>query len=167
MIYLIMCRIFSVFVECLTDQRSVCELRCKVVYIPIQGTRSDKHKQRKQKESQNTTVFLRLVRFIVIICLFTGVFTLTVPSNPFEHSVFLVFSSEKKTAPQPPGEAVINVKGYIMKPGIFKVTGQTDFNQVIQIANGLAPGADISGLALDQKVEDGMDIYIPGKVLVK
>ncbi len=58
-------------------------------------------------------------------------------------------------------DIVVEIRGEVNKPGLFMVKSGARINDVIILANGLTPNADITNINLAEKVSDGMTILIP------
>jgi competence protein ComEA len=59
-------------------------------------------------------------------------------------------------------EIVIYISGAVNQPGVFKVPAGSRAFEAIEIAGGLAPGADRAKINLAQMMKDGMHIHVPG-----
>lgn len=55
----------------------------------------------------------------------------------------------------------VYISGAVIQPGVVKVTAGTKVIEVINVAGGLAEGAEVSKLNLAQTVKDGMHIQVP------
>lgn len=80
--------------------------------------------------------------------------------NFFVISVFLIIIGLSLTE-----EASINIelKGFINKPGVYKITEELTVLEVINLAGGLKENADTSQINLSKKVYDEMVIIVPAK----
>lgn len=58
-------------------------------------------------------------------------------------------------------QTVIYISGAVNKPGVYKVSSQLRVVDAINIAGGLAAGADVAKVNLAQQVKDGVHIYVP------
>lgn len=67
----------------------------------------------------------------------------------------------KEETPDQPSTVIIDVKGEILKPGVYEIDSQSRVNDVIQLAGGFTEGADQTMVNLAQKVQDEMIIVIP------
>ncbi|WP_188453599.1 helix-hairpin-helix domain-containing protein [Virgibacillus oceani] len=71
----------------------------------------------------------------------------------------------QKTAPQndekDEGYAIVDVKGEILKPGVYEISSDSRVNDVIKMAGGFTEQADQTMVNLAQKVQDEMIILIP------
>ncbi len=59
------------------------------------------------------------------------------------------------------GEAVVYITGAINQPGLYTLQGQLRVTELITLAGGLAPDADVSKVNLARIVKDGIHIHIP------
>ncbi|MFB4166537.1 helix-hairpin-helix domain-containing protein [Virgibacillus sp. JSM 102003] len=67
----------------------------------------------------------------------------------------------KEKIPVQPSTVIIDVKGEILKPGVYEIDSQSRVNDVIQLAGGFTESADQTMVNLAQKVQDEMIIVIP------
>lgn len=67
----------------------------------------------------------------------------------------------KKELLQQPETVIIDVKGEILKPGVYEITSGSRVNDIIQLAGGFTKSADQTKVNLAQKVQDEMIIVIP------
>ncbi|PAV28997.1 competence protein ComEA [Virgibacillus profundi] len=70
-------------------------------------------------------------------------------------------TSEQNETLQNETKVIVDVKGEVIKPGVFEVDPNVRVNDVIQIAGGFTENADQSQVNLAQKVQDEMIIFIP------
>lgn len=82
-------------------------------------------------------------------------------SVPESVSSEVVLSSSQADKPT---EATVYISGAVMQPGVIKVPNGTRVIDVVDLAGGLATGADVSKLNLAQPVKDGMHIKVPGEI---
>lgn len=59
--------------------------------------------------------------------------------------------------------AVVDVKGAVVKPGVYEVAADARVRDVIALAGGLTDEADETKVNLAAKVRDEMMIYVPAK----
>jgi len=59
------------------------------------------------------------------------------------------------------GEAIVYVTGAVGQPGMYTVQGSLRATELIALAGGLLPDADVSKVNMAQIVKDGMHINIP------
>lgn len=70
--------------------------------------------------------------------------------------------SELETEPpEVLSEIVVDVKGAVIRPGVYKMEADHRIIDAIQIAGGLLETAEEKGVNFAQKLEDQMVIYIP------
>lgn len=66
---------------------------------------------------------------------------------------------------------VVDVAGYVMNPGVYKLPSSSRIGDALVAAGGLSASADRDWVAktinLAEKVKDGGKIYIPAKVVTK
>lgn len=58
---------------------------------------------------------------------------------------------------------MVDIKGEIEKPGVYKVLEEKRIIDVIELSGGLLSDADITSINLSEKIHDEMIIYIPKK----
>ncbi|MDY0408500.1 helix-hairpin-helix domain-containing protein [Virgibacillus soli] len=58
---------------------------------------------------------------------------------------------------------VIDIKGYVKKPGVYEIQADARVHDVIQLAGGFLKEADQSVINLAQKVHDEMVIFVPSE----
>lgn len=73
-------------------------------------------------------------------------------------------SSEGTNKPSPPRqEIIVDMKGAVRKPGIYRMSSTDRVSDAINKAGGLADKADRDKVNLAQKVSDEMVVYVPEK----
>lgn len=60
--------------------------------------------------------------------------------------------------------AVVHVAGAVRHPGVYRLTTSARVNDAVELAGGATRRADLSGLNLAAKVEDGRQILVPERV---
>lgn len=58
---------------------------------------------------------------------------------------------------------IVDVKGAVNHPGVYKVSDSARIEQIVQLAGGFNKSADQLHINLAQKVADGQVVYIPSK----
>jgi competence protein ComEA len=58
---------------------------------------------------------------------------------------------------------VVDVKGAVNRPGVYKLTSGSRVQDAMQQAGGAVPSADLNRVNLAQPLADGMVVYIPRK----
>lgn len=59
---------------------------------------------------------------------------------------------------------VVYVSGYVVRPGVYKLSGEPRAIDAVNTAGGLSVGANAAGINLAQKLTDGMQIHVPGQL---
>lgn len=59
------------------------------------------------------------------------------------------------------GQAVVYVTGAVGQPGMYQLTGPLRVNELVALAGGLLPDADVSKVNMAHMAKDGMHINIP------
>ena len=57
-------------------------------------------------------------------------------------------------------DIIVDIKGAVKKPAVYKVSSHARVNDVVALAGGLTDQADIKSINLAQKVTDEMTIYV-------
>lgn len=68
------------------------------------------------------------------------------------------------TAETETGRCVVYVSGYVVRPGVYKLSGEPRAIDAVNMAGGLSVGANAFGINLAQKLTDGMQIHVPGQL---
>ena len=66
--------------------------------------------------------------------------------------------------PSTMSEVVVYVSGYIVRPGVYTLSGEPRAIDAVNAAGGFATGANAAGINLAQKLRDGMQINVPGSL---
>jgi competence protein ComEA len=61
-------------------------------------------------------------------------------------------------------EIVVYVSGFVVRPGVYKLSGEIRAIDSVNAAGGFAAGANASAVNLAQKLTDGMQIHVPGNL---
>ncbi|MBW9331196.1 ComEA family DNA-binding protein [Lactococcus raffinolactis] len=73
-------------------------------------------------------------------------------------------SADKQTPDKQKSETskdiMVDIKGAVKKPAVYKVSSHARVNDVVALAGGLTDQADIKSINLAQKVTDEMTIYV-------
>lgn len=77
--------------------------------------------------------------------------------------------SDAASAPasQPQTEMQVHVAGCVVKPGLYKLSGDPRVSDALQAAGGAKPEADLEQLNLAAKVVDGTQLFVPAKAKVE
>ncbi|OZU89909.1 competence protein ComEA [Virgibacillus indicus] len=81
--------------------------------------------------------------------------------SPVDENPLELNGTEQNSADQNNLKAIVDVKGEVMKPGVYEMEMDARVNDVIQTAGGFSEDADQSQVNLAQKVQDEMIIIIP------
>jgi competence protein ComEA len=106
-----------------------------------------------------------------LLVLFVGVAGLWVFSRPSAEGESVALPAAVETDTTRPEEAgmeaskivVIDVKGAVVKPGVYEMPADARVRDVIARAGGLTEEADAARVNLAAKVRDEMMIYVPAK----
>lgn len=61
------------------------------------------------------------------------------------------------------GFAVVQVAGEVHRPGVYRVRAGQRVNDAVRMAGGATPRADLAGVNLAAKVEDGRQVIVPAR----
>jgi competence protein ComEA len=64
------------------------------------------------------------------------------------------------------GTVVVHVAGAVRHPGVYRVRAGIRVNGAVRRAGGATPRADLNGLNLAARVEDGRQVVVPERVVV-
>ena len=67
--------------------------------------------------------------------------------------------TKKKQKSETSKDIIVDIKGAVKKPAVYKVSSHARVNDVVALAGGLTDQADIKSINLAQKVTDEMTIY--------
>lgn len=84
-----------------------------------------------------------------------------VPLSSMSTSVSSAGGSATMTSSSPPKTGFVHIKGAVAKPGVYPVKATTRWVDVVALAGGLTPGADVSQVNLAQVAVDQESLYIP------
>ncbi|GGJ83566.1 competence protein CelA [Lentibacillus kapialis] len=70
-------------------------------------------------------------------------------------------ASKEDETEQTSAKVMVDVKGEIVRPGVYEIETESRVNEIIQMAGGFTEDADRSMVNLAQKVQDEMVIMIP------
>ena len=68
---------------------------------------------------------------------------------------------EETNLPKPMATYVVQIAGEVIRPGVYQVEEGTRLYQLVDLAGGSTPKADLSGLNLAAPVQDGLRINVP------
>lgn len=78
-------------------------------------------------------------------------------SNPNDMPLF----KTKETSEQEEETIYIDLKGEVMKPGVYKLKSHTRIYELIELAGGVKATADISNINMAERLYDGTVVYVP------
>ncbi|MFD1392930.1 helix-hairpin-helix domain-containing protein [Lacticaseibacillus jixianensis] len=70
-------------------------------------------------------------------------------------------ASTAQASSSTPKNGYVHIKGAVAKPGVYPVKAATRWVDVVALAGGLTPGADVSQVNLAQVAVDQESLYIP------
>jgi len=111
-----------------------------------------------KNKSNIVFALISLVIFVLFILSFMWPF---IPSEKEEKEVKKEIIKEEKHEEEK--EILVDIKGQIKKPGVFKMSSNERVNDAITKAGGLTNNADTSLINLSQKVKDEMVIIVYSK----
>lgn len=111
--------------------------------------------------------FLKRNIFLIGIVIFIGFFLFVnkdgVDKDTAQSNEIPLEVSEERTqaVKEKPTKAIVDVKGAVVKPGVYEISMESRVNDVITLAGGFTKDADQTMVNLAQKVQDEMVIMIP------
>lgn len=66
--------------------------------------------------------------------------------------------TETQTEPE---NILVEIKGQVVKPGVFELPADSRLHSAIELAGGLLPDADALSLNMAMKLTDEMSVYVP------
>ncbi len=110
---------------------------------------------------QKRLLLIMALVIIILICSFYSFWQ----KNTVTTSTSINLPPETVVNTKPKGtEIIVYISGAVNQPGVFKVPAGARAFEAIEIAGGLAPGADRAKINLAQMMKDGMHIHVPGGV---
>ncbi len=73
----------------------------------------------------------------------------------------------KETLPLPAETVVVHIAGAVKNPGVYRVLKEKRILELLEIAGGVQPGANLDKVNLSAKPKDGQRILIPFEDSVK
>ena len=64
---------------------------------------------------------------------------------------------------RPGGPVVIQVAGEVRRPGVYRLSAGQRVQDAVRLAGGLTAKADLAGVNLAQKAEDGRQVIVPAR----
>ena len=110
-----------------------------------------------------TTKYLAVI-CVIIAAVGLGVLYIRQAQPPLGAVYHAVPSQTRSVSPLPaekPSGVDVQISGQIVNPGVYHVPKGTRVHQLIRLAGGLLPGANIDKLNLVAKLRDGQCITIP------
>ena len=95
--------------------------------------------------------------FLVILC---GVFASLYLVEVTAEEAYVCPKTETTVSEENADEIVVDIKGAVVKPGIYRVEKNAIVQDIITLAGGLTADADTSNLNLSKKVTDEMVITV-------
>ena len=86
--------------------------------------------------------------------------TLT-PSSSSESSLVVSSTAEAASSQSSNRSGFVHIKGAVVNPGLYPVTGATRWQAVVEAAGGLTAEADVTTVNLAQVANDQESLYIP------
>jgi len=85
------------------------------------------------------------------------------PPVSFDHGPSPYGGSKSSAAPSEPnsGQLIVHVVGAVARPGVVSLQSGSRVLDAIQAAGGFAQGANVEGVNLAARAQDGTQIYVP------
>jgi len=120
----------------------------------------------EEEKEGGLTVRASRQQIAVIAAFFLGLFVLTLGAGLY----FFKSSSNSEdikilsgASPEASGKIVVDVGGAVLKPGLYKLSGEARVADAVTAAGGLSSNADSKQVNLAAKVSDGQKVYVPDK----
>ncbi len=115
-----------------------------------------------------------IAKVVAMCILVLGVFVFvgvtkskSAPSITFENLEPNSAPIPKPSAVDKPASLLVQVKGAVRKPGVYRLKADARVHDAIREAGGAKPHADLSEWNLAAKLQDGASIYVMGKQAVQ
>ena len=109
----------------------------------------------------------RNILLLIIIILNIVIIFLNIYFNIYDKKEEVIINNEVEEILNPTEKEkekiLVDIKGYVKKPGVYEVSSNTIVNDCIKLAGGLKTDADTNSINLSKKVTNEMVIYIPEK----
>lgn len=126
---------------------------------------------RKESLMQNILEWLKdkkiLVSFILMTFVTLGSLVLYVTNVMAEETYTCPKTEETVSTDEEKSEIVVDIKGAVVNPGVYKVVKESIVNDLIQMAGGLTKDADTSNLNLSKTLTNEMVVTVYTKDEVK
>lgn len=126
---------------------------------------------RKESLMQNILEWLKdkkiLVSFILMTFVTLGSLVLYVTNVMAEETYTCPKTEETVSTEEEKNEIVVDIKGAVVNPGVYKVVKESIVNDLIQMAGGLTKDADTSNLNLSKTLTNEMVVTVYTKDEVK
>jgi len=115
-------------------------------------------------EQRGRIVFIVIVAILIVVGSFYSFWRKTSVSestSSSETSLKGAKATEEKTS-----EIIVYISGAVNKPGVFKMFNNARVMDLVTMAGGLAPEADVSKINMAQPIKDGMHINVIAKPIL-
>ena len=115
-------------------------------------------------EQRGKIIFIVILAIVVV----TGSFYSFFQKNSVKESTSSVDALAKgaKASEEKTSEIIVYISGAVNKPGVFKLFNNARVIDLVTLAGGLAPEADVSKINMAQVIKDGMHINVVAKPVV-
>lgn len=114
----------------------------------------------KGMEKKKSVILLVGLCLFILMILF-WIITVREDSEIITEEPITHFSEETKGNQEVIDTMYVDIKGAVMRPGMYEVSSDMRLLNVIDLAGGLADSADSQRVNFSQKVSDQMVIYVP------
>lgn len=106
-----------------------------------------------------------LLMVLIMAAILTGAYYIwQQQSHPAPVAVLSSAPSVTTGAVTAGSDIVVYVSGFVVRPGVYKLSGELRVIDFVNAAGGFAAGANASAVNLAQKLTDGMQIHVPGNL---
>lgn len=126
---------------------------------------------RKIDEAEERAVMLKKKRKILAVAAFVvtsfSMYGWWCKTTPTSNAALIPKGEIVEASRKAPGNVIVYVSGRVEHPGLVQVHVGERTLDAVNAAGGLLAGADVSKVNLAQAVRDGMQIHVPGQVLMQ
>lgn len=105
-----------------------------------------------------------LVALLVAVVLVCGLYIWEQQSQPTGAATSAIPAVSVGEAKLTESEVVVYVSGYVVRPGVYTLSGEPRAIDAVNAAGGFVDGADAARINLAQKLVDGTQVHVPGNL---
>lgn len=108
-----------------------------------------------------------ILGIVAVVVAGVGLFGWWQKTSVGETRVLLRQPEQQTSIPKGPVEIFVYVSGMVKHPGVIKLSPGARVIDAVNAAGGLLPEADVGKVNLAQPLKDGMQVNVPGSVVVR